>query len=38
LAATFLGVLMVWWQLGVASRAHLARLGDSPDAAEDQLT
>jgi O-antigen/teichoic acid export membrane protein len=37
-AATFLGVVMVWWQLGLASRAHLARLGDSSDAAEDQLT
>jgi hypothetical protein len=37
-AATFLGVVMVWWQLGMASRAHLARLGDSSDAAEDQLT
>ncbi|HLM22274.1 MAG TPA: hypothetical protein VK390_12220 [Propionibacteriaceae bacterium] len=36
--ATFLGVAMVWWQLGAASRAHLVHLEDSSDAAEDQLT
>jgi hypothetical protein len=36
-AGTFLGVVMVWWQLGVALRAHLALLGDSSEAAEAQL-
>jgi hypothetical protein len=37
-AANFLGVALVWWQLGVAARANLARLVESSDAAEDQLT
>jgi hypothetical protein len=30
-AATYLGVVMVWWQLGAASRAHLAHQGQSLD-------
>ena len=37
-AANFLGVALVWWQLGVASRANLARVADGSDAAADQLT
>jgi hypothetical protein len=37
-AANFLGVALVWWQLRVASRANLARVADSSDAAADQLT
>jgi hypothetical protein len=37
-AGTFLGVLMAWWQLRVASPARLARLEDNENAAEDQLT
>jgi hypothetical protein len=37
-AATFLGVAMVWWQLGVASRTNLARLGHSTGGAQDQAT
>jgi hypothetical protein len=35
---TFLGVAMVWWQLSIASRAHLASVGDRSDAHEVQLT
>jgi O-antigen/teichoic acid export membrane protein len=37
-AANFLGVVLVWWQLGVASRAHLAGVADSTDAAAEQLS
>jgi hypothetical protein len=37
-AVTFLGIGFAWWQLGVASREHLAPRGDSSNAAEEQLT
>jgi hypothetical protein len=37
-AANFLGVALVWWQLGIASRANLASVADRSDAAADQLT
>jgi hypothetical protein len=37
-AANFLGVVLVWWQLGAAARANLAGVADSSDAAADQLT
>jgi O-antigen/teichoic acid export membrane protein len=36
--ANFLGVALVWWQLGLASHANLARVVDGSDAAADQLT
>jgi O-antigen/teichoic acid export membrane protein len=37
-AANLLAVALVWWQLGVASRANLAHVTDGSDAAADQLT
>jgi hypothetical protein len=37
-AANLLGVVLVWWQLGVASRANLARVADSSGAAANQLS
>jgi hypothetical protein len=36
-AANLLAVALVWWQLGVASRANLARVADGSDAVADQL-
>jgi len=33
-AATFLGVVMVWWQLGIASRLHVAHLENRSEAVQ----
>jgi hypothetical protein len=37
-AANLLADALVWWQLRIASRANLAGVADSSDAAADQLS